>query len=402
MRSILLFAFFILQSLTISAQYEWEEKTSLPSSARERVFSFMIDDIIYVGTGRTNSGNTDQFWAYDTSTDTWQQKANYPGGAIRNGVGFSIGEFGYAGFGYTGSGHSNTFWKYNPIDDSWLQISSPFSSGVSFATGLSNDEYGFICFGEDGTSYSNKIWRYAPESDSWDILATLPAPGRWMASGFIIDDKIYVGGGGRSSSAMYHDFWMYDLETNNWSQLGDLPIAQTLNCPSFVINSKIVLAEGCDAWITPSLGFQEDEVYIYDATTDNWQPGPSFPAPRVYGFLESRGNIGFVGLGAYLSFSAARRSDVYQFSEISTAIEQIVDNTTTIFPNPTSRKVEINTPYTLSHLEIYDKEGRLLRTQHQENGHREVDLSAFPAGTYFLILGDKDQQKVISKKVVKR
>jgi len=404
MRTILIITLLVLQSFSLFAQYNWEQTTSLPASQRERVFSFAIDDIIYIGGGRTsNNSNTNEFWAYDTMTQTWEQKANFPGGTLRNGSGFSIGAYGYAGLGYNGSSYVSTFWRYSPADDSWIQIADFPDNNIGFATSFANEESGFVCFGGRTSlsldDYSTSIWQYNPMKDKWSLLTNLPADPRWHAVGMIVNNKIYVGCGSTHQGANYQDFWEYDMAMNSWTQKNDIPTIMTTACLSFSLNEKIFIMEGANS---NGLG-SSPLLQIYDTESDSWTSGLNFIGiPRVLGFSKSIGNAAYIGLGINPN-SNNLFNDVYKFTEEVTAIETLNEiEDALLFPNPTHQKVTLDSRHVLPHLSIYNKEGILLSSKYQEGGHREIDLSEFGGGIYFLVLKNEKGSAAYTQKVIKK
>jgi hypothetical protein len=77
-------------------------KADFPGGKRAGIKGFVINDAVYAGFGYTGSSSSlvsfNDFWKYNTSSNTWTQEANYPGSAITNrfnSSAFSIGSTGY-------------------------------------------------------------------------------------------------------------------------------------------------------------------------------------------------------------------------------------------------------------------------------------------------------------------
>lgn len=61
-----------------------------------------------------------------------------------------------------------------------------------------------------------------------------------------------------------------------------------------------------------------------------------------------------------------------------------------IYPNPTTERIQIELPNDeATAAELYNSNGQLLFRQAELTANQEVDLSAYPAGTYLLRLQDK-------------
>ncbi|MBK8968907.1 MAG: T9SS type A sorting domain-containing protein [Lewinellaceae bacterium] len=76
-----------------------------------------------------------------------------------------------------------------------------------------------------------------------------------------------------------------------------------------------------------------------------------------------------------------------------------------VFPNPTAGMVSIEAPETveLTSLSLSDAGGRVvtLRQTLPQQAQHSLDLSGFPAGTYYLRLRAKDQNAVQTFKIIK-
>ena len=67
----------------------------------------------------------------------------------------------------------------------------------------------------------------------------------------------------------------------------------------------------------------------------------------------------------------------------------------TVFPNPTTGKVSIQTDYMIVSIEVYDNSGRLILTESLSDN--QVDLSEFARGTYLLKVITKDGQSALTR-----
>src|SRR4051812_25151695 len=113
--------------------------------ARTGTSGFTIGNVIYLGTGQTNTGGVLKDF-YKLENGVWTQLADFPI-QMYGGVGFSIGNKGYIG---TGNWFNNLYTNF---------------------------------------------YQYDTLADTWTVVTSIPGPGRFYASSFVIDGKAYVGSG---------------------------------------------------------------------------------------------------------------------------------------------------------------------------------------------------------------
>jgi hypothetical protein len=70
-----------------------------------------------------------------------------------------------------------------------------------------------------------------------------------------------------------------------------------------------------------------------------------------------------------------------------------------VYPNPTTTIVNVEADG-LSHVEVYDNEGRTLQNRDAENDHITLDLSSYASGVYYIRI--HTNEKVTIQKVIKR
>jgi len=74
-----------------------------------------------------------------------------------------------------------------------------------------------------------------------------------------------------------------------------------------------------------------------------------------------------------------------------------------LYPNPTIDDVNINNTYNLPlNICLYDALGRSIRKVISTNSIVQIDMSAYPAGVYYLMIENKINNKKVSKKIVKQ
>ena len=79
------------------------------------------------------------------------------------------------------------------------------------------------------------------------------------------------------------------------------------------------------------------------------------------------------------------------------AVNDLLSNSVSVFPNPTSDKIIIDTEFNNCNYELVDVKGSVI-TSDNFNYSTEIDLSKNAKGIYFLKL--KSQNEIITKKII--
>ena len=407
--SIYLSCLFLLFSSSSIGQ-TWQVGPDYPSDPVARVFQFVIDDVLYVGCGRDESGtNLNEVWAYYWENQIWVQKANFPGGGRGNAFTFSDGQFGYMGMGNDGFLLSD-FWKYDPDLDEWTQL--PNFPGVSRGHTVAisgNDKAYFISGGDaDLGLYLNDIWEYEFATETWSWLFTVPSFHRWRAFGFMLNDKIYFGGGGQFQQEVYQDFWEYDPATSIWTEKSSFPTNLSIGCNFFSLDNKGYVLSGTN-YAGDLQGSYDTGMYIYDPLTDEWSMGLDFiGTPRIVGFGATVGDQAIVGLGRNLLTNEIF-NDIYIYAPLNTSVLKIEETAFEIFPNPVRDQIQIEFELENQNhisLKVYDLNGREMVTWMDDARSAgkyalTYSLENMPSGTYQLVWKLGTRKGVESLMVVK-
>ena len=127
--------------------------------------AFSINSQVYFGTGFDHTQNyKNDFWKYNTSTDTWNQLPDFPGHIRSNASGFAVDGNGYIVGGINLSPHYD-MWQYNPSQNSWMQVSDypGFATANNISFVLNN--HAFVGMGYDSLSIcQTDFWEYVPDS----------------------------------------------------------------------------------------------------------------------------------------------------------------------------------------------------------------------------------------------
>jgi len=124
--------------------------------------------------------------------------------------------------GYVYIFHYNAFYRFDPKSKSFNKL-SVLNEDVARINGsgfLINDKI-YIGLGEG----SSKFWKYIITEDSWQQIASFPGSVRRNAFNFSINNVGYIGGGFNFHKfSTKSDFWCYNPENDQWIRKENLPI----------------------------------------------------------------------------------------------------------------------------------------------------------------------------------
>lgn len=168
--------------VTVSENWEydfagnsWTQKANTPGASRYNSAAYAVGDNIYFGTGigfklvinPVTLGISrvpvilDDWWEYNSLTNTWVAKADFAGGARQDTRGFVISGKVYLGLGSAGyfTNLKSDLWSYSPAGNSWTQRAS-YPPGNSYPPHNT-----MLGAGSRGYSVTGKIlsfWKYTP------------------------------------------------------------------------------------------------------------------------------------------------------------------------------------------------------------------------------------------------
>ncbi len=205
----------------------------------------------FVYTGEAN----DNFWMFDQSTMQWQQMADFIGPQRGGATTFSLNGKIYLGLG---GSKLEDFYAYDPDLDEWYRISdipiNPYQSRANM-TGLELDGFAYIVGGARTTGEAD-YWRYDPVNDLWTEMGNFPVVIGENVS-FILNGKGYIATGGWSG---YNYCWEYDVGANQWTRVENVGHWARERAFSFVINNKVYIGGGSGS----SYANVEDEMLIWE------------------------------------------------------------------------------------------------------------------------------------------
>jgi len=319
----------------------WIVRDSLPSNKRRGAFGFSISNKCFIGGGfnpleiKPDSvirNPFNDFWSFNTDSNSWTKLANLPRGKTWNSIGFSIGEKGYMGYGVVDTiGGNVVFFEYNPKVNLWKEISPiPDSTRIGAVT-FTIGNYGYVGTGYGLTDISKKFWKYDSTSNNWTSIASIDT-GVYGAVGFSIGNKGYLFGGIYDDGRINRNLYEYDPNINTWTK-------------------KTVFPRNGKAF---GIGF---------------------------GLL----NAGYVGSG--IDSDYVYNKELWQYKTIGLGIKDseklILDYI--LYPNPSDGKITIETNHKIDKIEIVNILGNTIYTANMGANELKIELSLIlKTGIYFV------------------
>lgn len=198
----------------------WTRKADGPALCRHAIWIW--NGRLYVHSGATSisSGLTSALWYYQPETDTWTQLSPGSGLALLDRRAAVVGDSVYLFSGHTGSSAVSSMQIYYPLTNTWANMSGGIASHGNVLAALDNKLY---CYrGRRGTTIVSELGIYDIASATWigEYGYNLPQP-RYMATGAIINRKLYIHGGmpvAAVTGTRFDDLWQCNIDTRIWTK----------------------------------------------------------------------------------------------------------------------------------------------------------------------------------------
>jgi len=221
----------------------WTQKAQFLGPPRYKAVSFVIENNIYVGTGKTSisidTSYSRDFYKYNINSNQWIQIGSMPENTGRYGaIAWSIYDenkwWGFVGLGKRNYARSD-FFRYNysgedpanPQDTSlWILYS--FSNTINArydAIAISNGEIAFLGGGYNGSRVFNDYYLYNPaDNNSLNPIINVPLQARYNAvANYVEFDRrgknykyFFIGTGQVDDNTFLNDWYAYDLINKKW------------------------------------------------------------------------------------------------------------------------------------------------------------------------------------------
>ena len=404
MKTILAFIFIALCNLTFASG--WVQKADFGGIARHRTTAVAIENKAYIGLGHYNGAGINvlfnDWWEYDPSTNAWTQKADYMGGDCYHAVGFTIDNIGYVGTGRTsaiGSVLVQDFFKYDPVTNLWAPIASFTGTARRGAVSFVLEGKAYIGTGESNSGRLGSFYKYDPILDTWTQIASFAGQDRTSSVGFSIGAFGYVGTGDLSTGSS-NDFWQYDPSLDLWTQKANVGPFMRQESSGFELEGKGYILTGLDDFT----GTDYSDVWEYDPTLDTWIQKEDFlgTSRRYLSSIVLNGYV-YAGLGTNgVNFSDWWIYDKY----LSTLEQQLNQSTISVYPNPTSEyfqldlKLDDNFELNNTSLQLINSTGKIVKSTALTQNNTRVNTTDLNAGTYYYNIIYKDTNLKTGKLII--
>ena len=196
---------------------QWEELAPYLGEASGGQIAVALGDRAYVGMGTvvSNEGSfslSSELYEYNSSTDEWTKKADFPFNLRSGAIAFGIDTKIYYGLGSRridgpsvgdGFNYLNDFYEYDTETDSWRQLNDlPIQFRRSQASGFAVNDKGYVAAGRRSllnVETFDDFLTYDPETDSWTQLEDIPGGARYNNNIAVLNDRVMLGLGSVSS-----------------------------------------------------------------------------------------------------------------------------------------------------------------------------------------------------------
>ena len=272
------------------ADGQWVTLARMPTERQEHSTA-VLNGKIYVIAGYDSNGVPSRdVDAYNPATNTWKTLSPIP---LPNHHGAAAAAAGKL-YAFGGIGHE-TF-VYDEVNNSWSNVAPSISGHWAGAVGVINDKI-YVAGGGDGVEV------YDPATNTWTILASMNVARNHCAGG-VIDGKFYVAAG-RSSPEAETALEVYDPQTNIWTVLAPMPTARS-GVAAGVANGELYVFGG-----EGMLGMYP-HVEVYNPTTNSWRRIQNMQVTRHGIWGSVIGNRIYILAGVTdVNINATAHSDVF-------------------------------------------------------------------------------------------
>jgi len=389
MARVFTFLFTIILSINI-AYAQWSQITDYAGGATDGAPAFTIGNYAYVGGGLGSK----EFYKFDPSTDSWTKLSDIPSGFNRGwAFAFVINGKGYVcGGDKTGNfAVYKDVQEYNPTTDTWTKKADlPIAMDGAFACSVNGK--GYVIGGFNGSAAVSSVYEYDPVADTWTSKASYPGGQAIFPSGFVINNKIYVGMGSASGMAGSKLFYEYNPATNTWAQRASYPGSSRQACIGFAVGNTGYIGGGEENY-----SVQFTDFYKYNPISDSWTKDNTLnittgeAAAWCSSFVV--GNTAYYGLGATFTSGSLGFSKKFFKANISAlGIDNNSKNQKVkIYPNPAKEKLNVEVPENFhpTSFIIIDSMGKKYTNYTYINN--ELNIAFLSSGVYFLEVQSENQ-----------
>ena len=162
-------------------------------------------------------------------------------------------------------------------EDTWAKKADMHTARFAPSTSVVNEKIYVIGGGDNADNPLSTVEAYDPATDTWTQKADMPTLRGWAATNApAVNGKIYVIGGWKTFiGAGLSTVEEYDPMTDTWTQKADMPTPRGGALAISEVGGKIYVMGGS------SLTQVYDTVEVYDPTTDTWTRKADMPTART-------------------------------------------------------------------------------------------------------------------------
>lgn len=372
----------------------WTQLGDFPASARDDGAFFTIDDLTYCGTGLNSSWiPTNDFFAFDMSTETWSPISAMPSNEARQYAnGFASASKGYIFGGLNGSGYLNDLWSYDPITDIWSLLTPMPAVGRSGASCFVIGDTAYIMGGQTSTSQSiSEFWAYSLSSDSWTQKNPLP-DSLWRASAVAYQNKGYLLFGRNTSGVYKNTLYEYSPSTGSWISLASFPGVGRTYSGLTILDEELLSFAGRD-----SLGNSYNDLWKYSPNSNSWSLSFNLPSTQRRGGICFSSNTSLYYTTG-IDLNDVRLTETWKFDPFLALDDSTVERIS-IYPNPIRAEfaVKNSTSSGPFHYSIASMQGKIVQSG-RSNFNGTINVNDLDVGNYVITI--QTELVIFSKKVM--
>lgn len=371
--------------LAAASHGQWTALPDITMPEFDGGYSFVIDDMIYVGHGN-------ELRMYDPVAAMWSERADFPGvGESRNGAcSFVVNNKAYVGMGFANGAFHTDLWQYDPAANAWTAETAfpgPARGGAgTFVLGGK----GYICGGTSTGPQFSDVYSYEPLSNVWTLETSLPTGNRGFTTAWAFGDYGYVFGGYTGFGNETDQVHRYDPATNTWAAMADFPGGGRQSAVVFVLLGHVVVGMGHAGFQT---GF--DDFYVYYTGPNVWVQQQDLSSwsggSRISPVAAAVGTTAYMGSGSTLS-TFTPNGDWWSNS-IAVGLDELASEETRLLvhPVPSGDQVTISWGTNgIGEIALFNTTGTLVFSAARTGASALLDLSGLPAGPYMARYRNKE------------
>jgi len=367
--------------------FGWSSNLQLPGLGRDDAVAFVVDNIVYVGTGNHSGfAESNKFYAYSLWDGSWSEAPTFPGIARQYSRVEVIGFKAYLIGGIDLFNNPlNDVWEFYPKDGVWTQMNEFPGDERYAAASFQIDDVIYYGSGRNLSTSFNDFWKYNQVNDSWTQLLDIPFSPRFETVSFKVFNTGFIGLGMDCTAVMHDDLWAYNSAIDSWEQKASFPGGNRYYAKAEVLNGSAFVGSGED-----ESGEMFNDFWRYSPSTDKWNKAENIPSPKRRGVASCA--IPFVGIyfACGIDDSYNRLQDISRYT-----VRNLNPPPISVLINNEAHKLYITDLFNYSIIRIVSLSGELMLESFELIDHLEVDVSTWAKGTYVVWIQGQAEKFVV-------